>query len=591
MDKTVSAFEVPLDALIERAVGVFVYGASGSGKSTLLRSVLESTHGRIHQIVIDSEGEFHTLRSQFDYLLVGGDGADIPARVDTAAVLAARLMEFGVSAIVDISEISVKQRPLYVEAFLRQLLETPSSQWHPVLVVIDEIKTFAPQSGSSASSAVVSDFQARGRKRGMIPVYATQNFEGVDKEAVSELQNRVLGTIDVDTRRKRAADDFGLNADDRDALKQMPIGQFFVRGPAFGRTPRRVQVQPTLTTKPPFGSAATPPATGSEALQKLLAHFADLPEVAGEEAATLGEARKRVRSLEERVSELQTGADVQRVVEQVAVLSEGDLTRLEGVAESLRIAVADLTAHADIQQEQIAHQQTQVDALREQAKGVAATADQIRAAVRRVRGGTGDDGAVEQALCGAVSFGTNERNATLTPDEEKSVSSHPLGNISALEAFSGGARRLLTVLATYRGIAVPRTIALLLAGIKESGPLGVAIAHFKREGWMVAARNGTWAATPTGRGLIGDAAQENVLRFWETHLSADALRLATVLQDAGHIESLAQSAGAAGLRVASKGWSDAAGQLEKHDLIRISNGRIAVTPLLKPELHNFAGES
>lgn len=299
----VPLFDVPLDALIRQPVGVFLYGASGSGKSTLLRFMLESTHGKVHQIILDSEGEFHTLRTHFDYLLVGGTGADIPVRLDTAAKLAARLMEFSVSAIVDISELKVNERPQYVAAFLEQLLETPSQKWHPVIVVLDELKRFAPQSGNSASSAVVADLQARGRKRGIIPVYATQNFEGVDKEAVSEMQNRILGTIDVDVRRKRAADDFGLNAEDRALLQQMPVGQFFVRGPAFGRTPRRVQDPQTQTVKPPFGMTATPP-TASEAMQSLLAHFSDVSEAKDSSpgADSVDSLHQQIADLKQRLS-------------------------------------------------------------------------------------------------------------------------------------------------------------------------------------------------------------------------------------------------------------------------------------------------
>ena len=45
------------------------------------RRLLEQTYARVPQIVIDVEGEFHTLREKFDYVLAGQKGGDCPADV------------------------------------------------------------------------------------------------------------------------------------------------------------------------------------------------------------------------------------------------------------------------------------------------------------------------------------------------------------------------------------------------------------------------------------------------------------------------------------------------------------------------------
>lgn len=66
---TTPAGPAPLD--VDRLVGgrMLLQASSGYGKSWALRRILEQTHGRVQQIVIDPEGEFYTLREKFDYVL------------------------------------------------------------------------------------------------------------------------------------------------------------------------------------------------------------------------------------------------------------------------------------------------------------------------------------------------------------------------------------------------------------------------------------------------------------------------------------------------------------------------------------------
>ena len=187
---------------------------------------------------------------------------------------------------------------------MTQLLETPKEQWHPVLVAIDEVHRFAPQDGPAASKSVVANLPAVGRKRGFIAVYATQNIEQVDKDAIGYLPNRLCGTITMDNRRKRAADDFGLDSAGRARLKTMRQGQFYAQGPSFDNQTVLVSVPDTRTHKPRVGTAGfvSAPPTPS-AIKALLAGFADLPDEAAQEAKTLAEARARIAELEKRVRE------------------------------------------------------------------------------------------------------------------------------------------------------------------------------------------------------------------------------------------------------------------------------------------------
>src|SRR5271156_1053230 len=185
-------YSIPIDTekLIESRL--LITATSGQGKRWAMRRILEQTHGHVQHIVIDPEGEFFTLREIFDYVLARAgleSERDCPADVRSAELLARRLLELGVSAVVDIYDLKPDSRTLFVKLFLESIMEAPRSVWHPVLIVIDETHLFAPQSGNSQSGAAVADLMGRGRKRGYAGVCASQRFSKVHKDVAAMCQN------------------------------------------------------------------------------------------------------------------------------------------------------------------------------------------------------------------------------------------------------------------------------------------------------------------------------------------------------------------------------------------------------------------
>jgi DNA helicase HerA-like ATPase len=74
-----------LPRLIESRL--LVQANSGGGKSWLLRRLLEQSHGKVQQIILDPEGEFGTLREKYDYVLAG-KGGNTPAEPRSATLQA-----------------------------------------------------------------------------------------------------------------------------------------------------------------------------------------------------------------------------------------------------------------------------------------------------------------------------------------------------------------------------------------------------------------------------------------------------------------------------------------------------------------------
>src|SRR5437879_8072745 len=97
--------ECDLPTLVDTRL--IIQANSGGGKSWLLRLIAE--RAGIQTIVLDNEGEFASLREAVDVLLVGASG-ELPANPRHAALLARRLLEFKVSAVIDLYELKLAER-------------------------------------------------------------------------------------------------------------------------------------------------------------------------------------------------------------------------------------------------------------------------------------------------------------------------------------------------------------------------------------------------------------------------------------------------------------------------------------------------
>jgi DNA helicase HerA-like ATPase len=113
---------VDIDKFIETR-GV-IQGTSGSGKSGLIRVICERISKHVPVIVLDREGEFATLREKIDMVLVGANG-DIPTDLRSAEILARKLVELRVSAVIDLYDLKIQQQREYVKRFCEALVNLP----------------------------------------------------------------------------------------------------------------------------------------------------------------------------------------------------------------------------------------------------------------------------------------------------------------------------------------------------------------------------------------------------------------------------------------------------------------------------------
>ena len=290
-------FQINLDVLIDTKL--LIQANSGGGKSWCIRRLLEQSHGKVQQIVIDLEGEFSSLREKYDYILAGKDG-DTPADPRSATLLAKRLLELNVSAIIDLYELDQYNRRRFVKLFLDALVDAPKRLWHPCIVVVDEAHFFCPEKGQSEAMNSVIDLATRGRKRGFCAVLATQRLSKLHKDAAAECNNKLIGRTGLDIDMKRASEELGFTSKEQYlSLRSLEPGEFFAFGPAISIEVNRVKIGDVQTTHPKAGSrilteAPKPP---TNAIKKLLPKLSDLPQEAEEEAKTIDELKKQITNL------------------------------------------------------------------------------------------------------------------------------------------------------------------------------------------------------------------------------------------------------------------------------------------------------
>jgi DNA helicase HerA-like ATPase len=190
---------VTLDLMKLVDTRLLVQANSGGGKSGTLRLIAERASGSMQTIILDNEGEFATLREKVDMLLVG-DGGELPADPRSAGLLARRLLETQVSAVVDLYELALDTRRQFVKVFLEALIALPRNLWRPTLVMLDEAHLYAPQGGDVESTKAVIALQSQGRKRGFCGILATQRLSKLHKDAAAECNNVLIGRtwLDVD---------------------------------------------------------------------------------------------------------------------------------------------------------------------------------------------------------------------------------------------------------------------------------------------------------------------------------------------------------------------------------------------------------
>jgi uncharacterized protein len=287
-----------LESLIDTRM--LIQANSGGGKSYALRKILEETHGKILSIIFDVEGEFKTLREKYDFLLIGEkDKSDVPVSLQAAPLLPQKILELEIPTIIDISELKMHERILYVKKFLQALMQLPAKYWKPCLVVLDEAHLLCGQQEKQDSFREVIDLMTRGRKRGFCGILLTQRIAKLHKDAAAEANNVLIGRTGLDIDMKRASEILGFTSKEQLlSLRNLEPGEFFTYGPALSRGVEREFIGEVKTTHPRRGQGLTSGISKpTERVKEILVKLSDLPNETRDEENAIQKLRGKIQEL------------------------------------------------------------------------------------------------------------------------------------------------------------------------------------------------------------------------------------------------------------------------------------------------------
>ena len=121
-----------------------VIAQSGAGKSYLIAVLCEQMLANdIPFCIIDTEGEYFSLRDKYRVLWVGGKKADINIENTDMKKLALKVVNEGIPLIFDVSDVLDERK--YVNAFAESLYEVANELRKPYLFMLEEADKFVPQ--------------------------------------------------------------------------------------------------------------------------------------------------------------------------------------------------------------------------------------------------------------------------------------------------------------------------------------------------------------------------------------------------------------------------------------------------------------
>lgn len=500
------SFTINLPTLMETRL--LVAANSGGGKSWALRRLLEQTNGEVQQIVIDLEGEFYTLREQFDdYILIGKDG-DMPANVQASALLAIKLLELGVSAIIDLSELKFHERKRFVRLFLESLVEAPEELRHPCMVVLDEAHHFCPQVGESEATAAVIDLMTRGRKRQLCGVLATQRVSKLHKDAIAECNNKMFGRTGQDIDIKRTSDELGFAQTKREAfdtLRNLAAGEFFAFGTAIGHNVEKYKVGNVKSEHFRRGKRAGRKTTAPKsAIKAVLEKLSNLPKEAETKTKNEAELRKEVATLKATITRLEKQPNGEYTEEEFNNRLKNHITAIESEREAWKSTIEKWVAYAEMLEHLIAEIPAYI---KQRAQDIA----------DKPRKEAGARYAPEKDV----------RKPVPAPRVETPVQAPKTINEGEYVAISGKTLAVLQAVASFYPESATRSQVAVIAQVKKrASTLRNAISKLRTSG-LIEVQGETLTATPEGIASIGGqpapATPEEKIERWRNTFSGSTL--------------------------------------------------------------------
>lgn len=219
-----------------------VIGQTGSGKSYLVGVLCEELLKNGYPFcIIDTEGEYYSLKNKFSILWAGKEGSDLDVELIQPKKLAEKIITQSIPLIFDVSDALNPEK--LVDEFLQNLMDKATVYRKPYLIIIEEADKFASQTGTNLE--IIHEIARRGRKRGLGLLITTQRPALVDKMVLSQCNNQIIGRLTIKND-LQAVNQFFNNPRDVKVLTTLKKGEFQIMGNLLPR-PKAIRVKNRVT--------------------------------------------------------------------------------------------------------------------------------------------------------------------------------------------------------------------------------------------------------------------------------------------------------------------------------------------------------
>ncbi len=218
-----------------------ITGMSGSGKSFTTRNIIEqlceNKTGMV--IILDPEGEYYTLRSKFNFVILSTDEnfCDIVINEDNAAELALKMMINDINVIIDLKKADDRIRQEIATIFIDTIVDN-SDISNPMQLIIEEASIFAKKGTGATSIQNIKCTESLkktaklGRKRSMCTFYCVQRITQLHPDITAECNTFIIGKSTRPADCERSAELIGLKGKNSPDFKKLNH-EFFAYGEGF----------------------------------------------------------------------------------------------------------------------------------------------------------------------------------------------------------------------------------------------------------------------------------------------------------------------------------------------------------------------
>lgn len=170
---------------------VAVLGTSGNGKSNTVRVLVEELIASgVPVLIIDTEGEYFTLKEKYPLVSIIGKGlyseSDIVVNHDNVQDIAKASYLNGLSTVFDLSKVDDEAKGEMLTSYLWELWRQAGTHKIPCVIVIEEAEEWIPQGSKKDSNKIAQMIAKRGRKRGLNTIVVSQRTASVDKNVLTQ---------------------------------------------------------------------------------------------------------------------------------------------------------------------------------------------------------------------------------------------------------------------------------------------------------------------------------------------------------------------------------------------------------------------